>query len=144
MKKSLADSRDFNAKRRQNFAWRKIAKLVGSSWKGCDSCGVWEMRHYGKRSRKYYFTGRDVWRSYSPAQTEWTYYCYECSATDLDVRNNADDVGEEYRAGPSELMAEIRRKRAADSRPAPRPKTKPLSEEDLDRLAESVKHIFNR
>lgn len=145
MKKSLANSRDFNAGRRQSISWKKIAYKIGSALKGCHSCGEWEMRQYGRRSLKYYFSGHDVWRSYCPSQTGWTYYCYTCSAKDHKAWENAKDVGEEALRGSREALAALRKMRkVSGSKTTSRPQNKPLSKEMLDRLAESVEHIFKR
>lgn len=141
MRKSLADSRDFNAGRRQSLAWKKIAYKVGSPMKGCHNCGDWEMREYGARHKKFYTSGYDVWRSYSPSQTVWTYYCYTCSAKDHKAWENAADIGKDAIRGTAEAKAFHRR---AARKSSPRVQNIPLTEEQLARLAESVKHIFKK
>jgi hypothetical protein len=141
MKKSLADSRDFNAGRRQSFSWRKVAYKVGSPMKGCYNCGDYDLITVGRRTVKQYTSGFDVWRSYCPSQTEWTYYCYECSAKDYKAWENAKDVGEEPIRGTAEAKAYHRR---AARKSTTRVHSSPLSKDQLDRLAKSVAHIFKK
>ncbi len=137
MKKSRADSRDFNANRRQGIALSKIGYRCGSSYKGCHNCGDWEMRWVGKRRRKWYTSGKDVWRSYSPASMpedwRWTYWCYTCGARDEECWENASDIGEEY------SRAEKRRARGSNSTPGRRRKTAVvLDEETKDKLRKEL------
>ena len=51
--------------------------------KGCRNCGEIERIRTAKGKWKtVYKSGYAVFRSYSPSQTAWTFWCYECGAKD--------------------------------------------------------------
>jgi hypothetical protein len=59
---------------------RKTCYKVGSPMKGCNNCGEVEEND---RGRLVYTSGFQVFRSYKPQWTNWTWKCWECGATDL-------------------------------------------------------------
>jgi hypothetical protein len=82
----------------KDAAWRRNAKekrnmrKIGSCFKGCNRCGEWEMRERHVRSEcgsyietkeyKHWYTGTQVYESYTPQATGWTFWCWDCGAKD--------------------------------------------------------------
>jgi RNA polymerase sigma factor (sigma-70 family) len=65
-----------------------------------------------KPTRKIYDSGFDVWRSYSPRTTGWTYWCGTCGAKDEQCWENcAAELGLEPRLRPSESRTTPSRRR---------------------------------
>ena len=76
-----AAMRDKSAK---TWKERRTYYKIGSYFKGCRNCGVVEMVE--TKSGKFverYTSGTNVFRSYDPKATKWTYACAECGAKDL-------------------------------------------------------------
>jgi hypothetical protein len=140
VKKSLADSRDFNASRRQGFALRKLGYKVGSYFKGCRNCGdthFEEMRNGREVER--YDSGYAVWRSYCPGQTGWTYWCYECGAKDRRCWEDAKDIGEDAVRGTRDAITSHKK-----SGKAGRSRQRAVSDVDISAFAKSVGRIFDK
>jgi hypothetical protein len=71
----------------------KVWFRVGSAFKGCRNCGMvteWDT----------FRSGFDIFRSYQPKWTGWTYKCFSCGSTDGDCWANATDIGEEPKLFP--------------------------------------------
>lgn len=77
MTKLQAAMKDKSAK---TWTERKQMYKVGSPMKGCFNCGETEEDEKG---RVKYTSGFQVFRSYKPQWTNWTWKCWECGATDL-------------------------------------------------------------
>lgn len=90
MKRLQAAMRDASAKRaREN----RHCYRVGSVFKGCHNCGDYTFENVGGREVKRYTSGFNVFRSYAPCNTKWTYACAECGAKDLRAWEDANDIG---------------------------------------------------
>lgn len=101
MKKLQAAMRDASAKRaRVNRGMFK----VGGAFKGCAHCGEWYTKIIGGRPRKIYTSGYDVFRSYDPGFVGWTFYCFTCSAKDLDAWENDADGNVKASLGKPPIM----------------------------------------
>ena len=86
----------------------RVAYKVGSYFKGCGQCGDTEMVPWGSRMVKRYLNGYDVYRSYAPSVTGWTYWCMTCGARDLGAWGNAKDIGEFAIRGTREAIAKAK------------------------------------
>jgi hypothetical protein len=81
MNKLQASMKDSSAK-----AWResKVYYKVGSYFKGCCHCGeTEEIELPSGKIQVRYLSGHNVFRAYDPQWTKWTFYCWDCSAKDL-------------------------------------------------------------
>lgn len=57
---------------------------VGSRFKGCRSCGTTEwIATKGGKPKEVWLDGFNVYRSYDPKWKGWTWWCYDCGATDF-------------------------------------------------------------
>lgn len=81
---------------------RSVAYKVGGYFKGCANCGELEERDDDKER---YLSGYQVYRSYVPARTKWTYKCWECGARDLRCWSGAIDIGLDAIRGTREAIA---------------------------------------
>jgi hypothetical protein len=91
----------------KDSAWRgykmkKMCYKVGSVFKGCHNCG--EFEYIGESDRKKYSSGFMVFRSYHPAGTKWTYWCWECGAKDQQAWENAEDIGQDAIRGTRDAV----------------------------------------
>jgi hypothetical protein len=77
MKKLQAAMRDSSARRAREM---RHCYRVGSVFKGCANCGEVEVDEEGKAK---FTSGFNVYRSYQPSATKWTWICWDCSAKDL-------------------------------------------------------------
>jgi hypothetical protein len=78
MNKLQASMRDRSAK-----TWKERITMykVGSPMKGCHNCG--DVEYDEESGRRRYLSGFQVFRSYKPWETKWTWSCQECGAKDL-------------------------------------------------------------
>ena len=86
---------------------RKTMYRVGSFFKGCDHCGETEEVEVGNSGRTVlcYLSGYQVFRAYQPKASGFTYYCYECSAKDLQCWSGALDIGMDAIVGSRDSVA---------------------------------------
>jgi DNA-directed RNA polymerase specialized sigma24 family protein len=62
---------------------KRIAYRCGSYMKGCRNCGeMRRIRTKSGRKKTVYQSGYAVFRAYTPSETGWTFWCYECGAMD--------------------------------------------------------------
>ena len=62
---------------------KRISYQCGSYMKGCRNCGDKKrIRTKSGRRKTVYQSGYAVFRAYSPNETRWTFWCYECGARD--------------------------------------------------------------
>ena len=113
MRKLEASMRDRAAKR-----WSETRHYykVGSYFKGCAHCG--DVEEVGTDSGGVvlrYLTGHQVYRSYSPKQIGWTYWCYECGAKDHQCWEGAIDVGKDAVVGNRDAVRSIKAAMRKDS-----------------------------
>lgn len=66
---------------RKHAAGRMMYK-VGGFFKGCKNCG--EQGEHPITGKRGYLTGHEVYRSISPSDVGWTFWCWDCGAKDLD------------------------------------------------------------
>ncbi len=105
MKKLQAAMRDRAAKRiPESYLYYK----VGSCFKGCHHCGEFECEDGS--SRKRYTSGFNVFRSYYPCRTKWTYWCWDCSATDEAAWEGAADIGRDAIRGSKEAIKNAKKR----------------------------------
>jgi hypothetical protein len=73
---------------------RKVMFRVGSVFRGCHFCGItyWVELPSGKEVERW-STGLNVFRAYQPSASGFTYYCWDCSAKDLQCWDWATDIG---------------------------------------------------
>jgi len=91
VRKLQAAMRDVSAKK-----WREntVMYRVGSVFKGCHHCGDYDVETSDSgREKKRYSSGFNVYRSYYPSRTHWTYLCMDCAAKDLQAWEGAIDIG---------------------------------------------------
>lgn len=89
MNKLDASVKDASA-RRASVSIKHYFK-VGSCFKGCRHCGTTEMRVSAKgRAKEVWLDGFNVFRSYDPKFTGWTWWCYDCAAKDFDCWDCTD------------------------------------------------------
>lgn len=86
---------------------RKVMYKVGSYFKGCSNCGETEEVEVGNSGRTVlcYLSGYQVFRAYQPKASGFTYYCYECSAKDLQCWSGALDIGMDAIVGSRDSVA---------------------------------------
>ena len=97
MNKLQAAMKDKSAK-----TWRERTVMfkVGSAFKGCRHCGeiVIDITKSGKEKERW-TSGFNVYRSYRPWETKWTWRCDECGAVDWACWDKSDsnylDLGRE-------------------------------------------------
>lgn len=113
MKKLQAAMRDKSAK---TWNERKHYYKVGSYFKGCLHCGETELveTNSGKEVLRY-LSGHQVYRSYSPKQIGWTYWCYECGAKDQQCWEDAIDIGRDAIVGNRDAVKNIKKQMRKDS-----------------------------
>ena len=102
MKKLQAAMRD-----RAAASWRekKLYYKVGSVFKGCAHCGDYEEEETDSGcTKRRYTSGHMVYRSFSPSQLGWTYWCWECGAKDQAAWENAIDVGRDAITGDRDAV----------------------------------------
>ena len=89
---------------------RKVMYKVGSYFKGCSHCGETEEVEVGNSGRTvlHYLSGYQVFRAYQPKASGFTYYCYECSAKDLQCWSGAIDIGMDAIVGVRSSVREIK------------------------------------
>ena len=112
MKKLEAATRDRSA-----AAWRekKVMYKIGSYFQGCANCGETTEVEVGNSGRTVlrYLSGLQVFRAYQPKASGFTYYCWECSAKDLQCWSGALDIGVDAIVGSRDSVrarkAEMRR-----------------------------------
>lgn len=104
MKKLQAAMKDASARKipESNLYYR-----VGSYFKGCHHCGEYEVDISDSgRERKRYTSGFQVFRSYYPNRTKWTYWCYECGSKDAACWENAELGGDAVRGSKNEYKCQ--------------------------------------
>jgi RNA polymerase sigma factor (sigma-70 family) len=70
---------------------KKISYRCGSYMKGCRNCGeTKQIRTEKGKCKTIYESGYAVFRAYSPSQTGWTFWCYECGAKDAQCWANCE------------------------------------------------------
>ena len=86
---------------------RKVMYKVGSYFKGCNHCGETEEVEVGNSGRTVlrYLSGLQVFRAYQPKASGFTYYCWECSAKDLQCWSGALDIGVDAIVGSRDSVA---------------------------------------
>ena len=104
MRKFEAATRDRSA---ATWRERKVMYKVGSYFKGCANCGETEEVEVGDSGRTVlrYLSGYQVFRAYPPKASGFTYYCYECSAKDLQCWSGALDIGMDAIVGSRDSVA---------------------------------------
>jgi hypothetical protein len=122
MNKLQASMRDRSA---QGWREAKLYYRVGSCFKACNHCGEYD------EDRKIWLSGTDVRRSYNPAWVGFTYKCWSCLATDLQVYPDATDIGKE----PRILTREDKIRLKVEVRKAAQPRKERVVRED-PRIAE--------
>src|SRR5262249_51655901 len=68
-----------DASHRRHLSLKHMYK-VGSVFKGCANCGD---TYEDDNGRMRYSSGFNVFRSYQPSWTKWTWHCMDCGASDL-------------------------------------------------------------
>lgn len=106
---------------------RKTMYKVGSPMKGCHHCGDVQVEESGK---KRYLSGFQIFRSYRPWDTKWTYCCWECGAKDAACWEGAWDLGREPILGSRDAVKAVRLERRRDREKEIVPREK------LDRIAQ--------
>ena len=115
MNKLAAAIKDKSAK---TWTERKMWYKVGSCFKACLNCGDYEE---GEDGRGRWTSGYEVFRSYRPWQTKWTWSCFSCGAKDLACWvDTYGELGKEPRVGCRSALAEIRKERREAMDPKPR------------------------
>ena len=151
MKKLQAAMKE-SSLRRQSFKLTQVAYKVGSYFKGCHQCGEFHLEEVGNRLVKRYDSGYNVYRSYSPNLTHWTYWCYECGARDTGAWENATDIGDDAIRGTRSAIAEqkyrLLRKRlalgkaaVAANKAAVAAVKDPLRTEEIQKLREELARL---
>ena len=107
MNKLEASTRDRSA---ATWRERKVMYKVGSYFKGCSNCGETEEVEVGNSGRTVlrYLSGLQVFRAYQPKASGFTYYCWECSAKDLQCWSGAIDIGMDAVVGARGSIMEIK------------------------------------
>lgn len=148
--------------RRQALALARISYKVGSCFKGCCHCGDYDLIEVGGREVKRYTSGYNVYRSYKPWATKWTWWCYDCGSKDLrcwepDAAGNVEEqLGKEPRRGARSVMidgklvetrslikAEQRKEQRAQAAPSvQRAAPKPAVEQQIEALEAKVRALM--
>lgn len=145
MKRLQAAMRD-----RAASSWRekKTMYKVGSYFKGCQHCGETEEVEVGTSggTALRYLTGLQVFRSYVPASSGWTYWCWECGAKDAQCWSDAIDIGVDAIVGSRDSVkarkAEMRKHAVRNDSTQRLPSRKSQIAEleaELERLMEMLK-----
>jgi hypothetical protein len=145
MTKLQAAMKDKSAK---TWPERKQMYKVGSPMKGCLHCGNTEEDENG---RVRYTSGFQVFRSYMPQWTKWTWKCWECGSTDLSCWA-ADDLGlveaqlgKEPVIKPKDQMAKYRyalRKEAMLKMEGPAVPKSPTKSAEIARLQKDLAQLM--